>query len=647
MVSDKLRLDDRESAIESIKQLGEDDLRFLNRAIVDHIKLIRSARKSASMAQFSVGDTVSFRDKEGELVNATVIRLNKKTASLVTEDDERWNVAPELLELQTPISQDLFGEMAPGGLPLNTAGPGETGEPKARTEWAGGTITMPGYVTGEGKPFRPVVTAWMDADGLVLGTTASEPGDESSDAIASLQQAIDNPMAGDAGYPTHIRIADAALIDALQNVFPSIVFEQAATPELDALAESMREGMSDSADSPITYLSDGLPPEAVASFFQASANLFKAKPWQQVPNDQCLVCINVESLGIYNAALSIIGQMGKARGFILFPGIREYEGYLIASDAIALGNEPLIPPHLALSFEDGTKLDPAMRKEIAEQHWEVNNAHAYPVLFAPDSDQMIRPITVNDLTVVEALAKALPGVLAGAASRESTWNGQQPFSETVTVETHCSDVTLTLAAPFPYELTHAGKEPGDTLMAELALAARTPGNIDHEIVGSLIEELDQRFSASPEGKKLPSGLAASSLIMDLALNFQSETIATLLPGELEDIVFSIIPHQVAIGPAEAKSIIEECRAFYRYLKRNYALPQADACLSLLGADAVKRLQAALHDTANFGIGKSILPLSGDTDFDMFSLPKMPVKPADPRATKKKRKAARKARKKNR
>lgn len=178
----KIHLDDRASAITSIEQLGEDDLRFLNRAIVDRLKLIRSDRKSASMAQFSAGDSVSFRDKQGELVNATVIRLNKKTASLLTEDDERWNVAPEVLEPQTPISGDLFGESAPGGQPLNTVS--SISNTMARTAWVGGTIAMPGYVTGEGKHFRPVVTAWMDADGLVLGMTASKPGTESRDASA-------------------------------------------------------------------------------------------------------------------------------------------------------------------------------------------------------------------------------------------------------------------------------------------------------------------------------------------------------------------------------------------------------------------------------------------------------------------------------
>ena len=44
-------------------------------------------------------------------------------------------------------------------------------------------------------------------------------------------------------------------------------------------------------------------------------------------------------------------------------------------------------------------------------------------------------------------------------------------------------------------------EPDDTLMAELALAARTAGDIDHEFVASLVEELDQRFFGITGRKK--------------------------------------------------------------------------------------------------------------------------------------------------
>jgi len=55
-----VKITDRVSAVEAIKQLGEDDLLFLNRLIVERLKLISQAKSTSQMAHFSIGDLVSF-----------------------------------------------------------------------------------------------------------------------------------------------------------------------------------------------------------------------------------------------------------------------------------------------------------------------------------------------------------------------------------------------------------------------------------------------------------------------------------------------------------------------------------------------------------------------------------------------------------
>jgi hypothetical protein len=54
---------------------------------------------------------------------------------------------------------------------------------------------------------------------------------------------------------------------------------------------------------------------------------------------------------------------------------------------------------------------------------------------------------------------------------------------------------------------------------------------------------------------------------------------------------------VSIDASAASWIIEENRAFYAFLKREYRLEQADACLRVLSGDAVKKLEAALSSMA--------------------------------------------------
>ena len=94
-----IKIVDRVSAAEAIKQLNEEDLLFLNRLIVERLKLIAQARATSQMAKFTKGDRVGFPGPEGRILEGTVIRLNKKTVSISTDDGYRWNVPPRLLHL--------------------------------------------------------------------------------------------------------------------------------------------------------------------------------------------------------------------------------------------------------------------------------------------------------------------------------------------------------------------------------------------------------------------------------------------------------------------------------------------------------------------------------------------------------------------
>ncbi len=94
-----VKIVDRVSAVEAIKRLNEEDLRFLNRLIVERLKLISQARATTLMTSFTRGDRVGFQAPDGRMVEGIVLRLNKKTISMVTDDGQQWNVAPVLLRL--------------------------------------------------------------------------------------------------------------------------------------------------------------------------------------------------------------------------------------------------------------------------------------------------------------------------------------------------------------------------------------------------------------------------------------------------------------------------------------------------------------------------------------------------------------------
>ena len=89
----------RNDAVEAIRNLGEEDLRFLNRLIIERIKLISQARSTALMTRFNIGDKVEFKAPTGQLKDGIVQKLNKKTITILTGEGQNWNVSPGFLSL--------------------------------------------------------------------------------------------------------------------------------------------------------------------------------------------------------------------------------------------------------------------------------------------------------------------------------------------------------------------------------------------------------------------------------------------------------------------------------------------------------------------------------------------------------------------
>jgi len=559
----------------------------------------------------------------------------------------------------------------------------------AGIEWVAGTVAIPVYVTGEGEPYRPEALFWMGADGAILGSTVAKPGELLPMASESLQSAIEQPMYGKPHSPTRVRVASAELADALRAGHPGLDVVCAPTPELDEMLALMREKMAEDGATEQSYLSPEIEPEAMAAFFTAAAALFRAKPWKLVPDDQCLFSVTIEQLGVRDAAMSVIGQIGQSFGLILFSGLDDFEAYLDAANVIELGEQPEVPPHFALNFERGSELAPELRKEISEHHWEVAGASAYPWLVAVDEQLVARPPTDKEVTIAEAIALALTNVMAEKQALHEAWDGGEHVARTLSVTTHSGEIEVGLCTPYarasvefdapeefkefdedtPYARASVEFGPTHDILADLAALSRDDDEIDYDAREALEDELVKRFAASPEAKGLDE-IHACRLVMDLGANYIGHTIATLGTTDLREVLFELIPRKVSIEASEARWIVEEMRAFYSFLKREFGLKQADSCLRLLGSNAVKKLEAALSDSSNFGMAKSLFMAGADSGFDMQSeegieawmksiqgqplppsipLPGLP-QPSSKKPTKAKkdnRKAARKARKKNR
>lgn len=472
---------------------------------------------------------------------------------------------------------------------------------------------MPGYVNDDAEPYRPAALFWMDERGAVLGSTVGKPREVLGSAAASLQSAIEQPMIGRPHAPARVRVASAELALVLRDAHPSIEVVCAPTPEIDGLFAMLRDKLAEDSDAEQSYLAPGIDAAAVGSFFRAAAGLFRAAPWKVVPGDQDLFAVTIESLGLHEAAMSVIGQMGESLGLVLFSGFDDFAAFIDAADAIERGEEAAMPPHVSLNFERGADLGASMRKEIAEHRWVVAGADAYPWLVAVDEDLVARPPTSREIAIAEAIALALCKVLGDEKSLVRAWEGGEPIAHTVSVRTHAGDIDVMLRAP--YERAVSDRPPFDVL-TDLFELTKDGEEIDCDTRRALEDELVDAFVASPEALALADEVGSCRLVMDLAANYFGVTIATLGAAQLREVVFELIPRRVSMEAGEARAVVEENRAFFAFMKREYQLAQADACMRVLAGDAVKKLEAALCDPRKFGMAKSLLMTGRDAGFDM-------------------------------
>jgi len=85
-----------------IDRLSEAELVDLNRRIVERLRFLQQIRAHATMLQFSLGNRVAFDTADGRVIVGTLMRYNKKSVTVITDDSERWNVSPGLLRRAEP-----------------------------------------------------------------------------------------------------------------------------------------------------------------------------------------------------------------------------------------------------------------------------------------------------------------------------------------------------------------------------------------------------------------------------------------------------------------------------------------------------------------------------------------------------------------
>ncbi|MBX3024494.1 hypothetical protein KF840_06245 [bacterium] len=85
-----------------IDGLSEAELVDLNHRVVERLRFLRQMRAHSQMLEFRIGDRVSFAADGVSAVVGMLTRYNRKSVTVVTDDGQRWRVAPGLLRRVAP-----------------------------------------------------------------------------------------------------------------------------------------------------------------------------------------------------------------------------------------------------------------------------------------------------------------------------------------------------------------------------------------------------------------------------------------------------------------------------------------------------------------------------------------------------------------
>lgn len=74
-----------------------EELMALNRRIVERLKFLESMQAHRDMMAFNLGARVSFDSPHNGRLLGTLVKYNRKTVTVLTDNGQRWNISPHLL----------------------------------------------------------------------------------------------------------------------------------------------------------------------------------------------------------------------------------------------------------------------------------------------------------------------------------------------------------------------------------------------------------------------------------------------------------------------------------------------------------------------------------------------------------------------
>jgi hypothetical protein len=134
------------------------------------------------------------------------------------------------------------------------------------------------------------------------------------------------------------------------------------------------------------------------------------------------------------------------------------------------------------------------------------------------------------------------------------------------------------------------------------------------------DDLLELFFKSPEGQahleKYPEAGFWSGQLMYYGYGYLGVTLPQMTKRNVEEVVTELFPRKISLfSPEDADDAIPELMAFWKYLKREYNLRQANTVLRFL-QEVASSFGSMMNDPSKFGMAKSFMMMGQTAGFDM-------------------------------
>jgi len=145
-------------------------------------------------------------------------------------------------------------------------------------------------------------------------------------------------------------------------------------------------------------------------------------------------------------------------------------------------------------------------------------------------------------------------------------------------------------------------------------------------IEEFVDKLIEQFLDSPEGKLHLETFKEAGfwirMLLDYGYRYEGFTPTNMTSDNVEDVLSEILPRKVSLSSREeVEDAIPELKAFYHYLKREYALEHADEVLESLD-EIEPHFADLMFDSSRFGMAKSMMMAGHESGVDMTDIDEM-------------------------